>query len=501
MRSLGLLIGLVAGPALAGNVVTSAAPEHVAVTIYRAPDRGDQPMDRDWLRGYALITEERTVEIPAGRATLRFEGVAGGMLPESALVSGLPAGVREKNLDAALLSPRSLYVGAFGRPAVLRRRDEKTGAVREEPAVIRSTADGLIVETKAGFEAANCGPSTDGISFDRVPEALVAKPTLSVETEAAVASTAKVTLSYLAWGFDWQADYVVQMGKDGRTADILAWVTLASSDPTGFENADAAVVGGKVSREDEAPWGSPYQTEEMTFKCFAHPVEAVMPPPPPPVPMAAPMMMEAADIVLTARKMASPAVMAKEEALGDLKLYRLPVPTTVAANGQKQVAMLLKPGVKVMPWYVAGLYGGDHAVSRQLRMRNRVADGLGVSLPSGQVSVFEEHRGRPILAGSGSLADAAVAQDVDVGIGVATQVTVDEVDLARGKGWAERKAVVRNANPWPVRFEGVLRPPGDQRIGRSSAKLGKRNGQTVWQVTVPANSTRQLDYRVDNITR
>ena len=87
----------------------SAAPDAVAVTIYRAPDRAaDQAMNLGWLEGFALITETRTVEIPAGEATIRFEGVAGGILPESALVTGLPAGVREKNLDADLLSARTL---------------------------------------------------------------------------------------------------------------------------------------------------------------------------------------------------------------------------------------------------------------------------------------------------------------------------------------------------------------------------------------------------------
>lgn len=491
---------LAAGPAFAGTVVTSGAPDHVSVTIYPAPDRGDAPMDRNFLRGYALITEERTVEVPAGRATLRFEGVAGGMLPESALVSGLPAGVREKNLDAALLSPRSLHVGAFGRPVTLRRRNAKTGEVREEPAVIRSTADGLIVQTGAGFEAANCGPATDGVSFDRVPEGLVAKPTLSVETEAALATTARVTLSYLAWGFDWQADYVVQLDRDGRRADILAWVTLASSDPTGFGNADAAVVGGKVNREDNAPWEARYRAEDMTFQCFARPMQAIAPPAPPPVPMAPPMSMDVAEIAVTARRLAAPAAMAKEEGLGDLKLYRLPVPTTVAANAQKQVAMLLKPGVKVTPWFVAELYDGDHAVSRQLRMRNRASDGLGVSLPGGQVNVFEPFRGLPVLAGSGSMRDAAVAQDVDIGIGDAPQVTADDARVPGGKGWVEREAVVRNANPWPIRFEGKLRIGEGERIGRSSARLGKRNGLTVWQATVPAKGIAKLRYRVTGIT-
>jgi hypothetical protein len=62
-------------------------------------------MELEWLNGYALITETRRISIPAGEGEIRFEGVAGAILPESAIVTGLPEGVIEKNQDAWLLSP------------------------------------------------------------------------------------------------------------------------------------------------------------------------------------------------------------------------------------------------------------------------------------------------------------------------------------------------------------------------------------------------------------
>src|SRR3712207_8448528 len=58
------------------------------------------------LNGYALITETRRVSIPAGESDIRFEGVAGGILPETAILGGLPAGGVEKNQDADRKSTR-----------------------------------------------------------------------------------------------------------------------------------------------------------------------------------------------------------------------------------------------------------------------------------------------------------------------------------------------------------------------------------------------------------
>ena len=152
-------------PALA-QPVTSPAPDSVSVTIYRAPNaEPGAALNRDWLTGYALITERRSVTLPAGRATIRFEGVAGGLLPESAIVTGLPEGVREKNLDADLLSPRSLYARSLNRPVTIRRTI--AGKTVEERAIIRSGPDGAaIVETKEGIIAADCRPHTDALVCD-----------------------------------------------------------------------------------------------------------------------------------------------------------------------------------------------------------------------------------------------------------------------------------------------------------------------------------------------
>lgn len=64
-----LAAAMLATGAASAQPVTSPAPDSVSVTIYRNPDRpADRPIELGWLRGYALVTEQRTVTIPAGRA-------------------------------------------------------------------------------------------------------------------------------------------------------------------------------------------------------------------------------------------------------------------------------------------------------------------------------------------------------------------------------------------------------------------------------------------------
>lgn len=488
--------------------MVSATPEAVSVTIYRAPDReADTAMDLDWLEGYALITETRTVDIPAGAATIRFEGVAGGMLPESALVTGLPSGVREKNLDADLLSARNLYARAYGRPVILRRHSGKDGkgTVTEERAVIRSAPDGAaIVQTKSGFEIADCGRGiSDALVYTELPEGLSAKPTLSVRTESATAQRATISLSYLAWGFDWQTNYVVRLNPANGKADMMAWVTLASSDPTSFANAGAAVVGGKLDREDVREERTA-QDGELVLRCYLRPrVPAPMVVPPPPMPAPAPMMMamEAADIVVTAQRRSASVQAAPvtviEEGLGDLKLYRVPMPTTVAANAQKQVAMHDLKGVKLRIWHTADLgEGTDGQAEIKLRTRNRKEDGLGVALPGGPVAVFEPQGTDMLLVGQGGLRDYAVNEDVEFRLSSSPQVHVAVTETGSGARWTEYEAKVTNANSWPIQFEGSLRLYDGQKVVRPSAQLPRKYGRPTWTVRVPANGEATLRYRV-----
>ena len=99
--------------------VAAEAPSDLIVTVYRAPYRESGSIDLDSLQGFALVTETRLVRLPAGISRVRFEGVADGIEPASALVTGLPGEVIEKNRDARLLSPSALIAAAVGKPVEL----------------------------------------------------------------------------------------------------------------------------------------------------------------------------------------------------------------------------------------------------------------------------------------------------------------------------------------------------------------------------------------------
>lgn len=220
MRSAAILLAglgcVLAAPLWAREVVDASAPVDLAVTIYRDPDRDQEDeLDADDPRGLAMISETRRVTLPKGESTIRFEGVAEGMIGVSAIVTGLPGGTIEKNRNAQLLSPAALVDGTLGNRITITRMNPATGRQVSETAVVRTRADGgLVLQTGQGFEAVQCSGLPETLTYDRIPAGLSAQPVFSVDTRSAEGGTYDVTLTYLAWGFDWQADYVGRMSGE-----------------------------------------------------------------------------------------------------------------------------------------------------------------------------------------------------------------------------------------------------------------------------------------------
>ncbi|MFL6781359.1 MAG: DUF4139 domain-containing protein [Sphingomicrobium sp.] len=500
MRSLGLLIALaLSAPAGAQSIVTSPAPDGVAVTVYRNPDRGLEPLNLQWLGGYALVSETRHVRIPAGTSELRFEGVTSGIVPQSAIVTGMGEAVLEKNRDARLLSPGALLDAHLGERLRLRRTSKATGAVREQEAIVRSTADGVVLQTADGIEVLRCTGLNETPIAHEVPVGLSAKPTLSVRVRSPREVEREVTLSYITNNFDWQADYIAELSPAGDRISLFAWMTMANGDVTALENASTQAVAGKLNRERVEV--DPGEAKSISIICWPQgttsdiPLDVPPPPPPPPPPAAAtmspPPMPERGgeEIVLTGSK-----VMAQQERLGEVRLYRIPIAVTVAGKSQKQVALLEQPSVRISNILRLRVSPGivDEPLERVLVTRNRTAEGLGLPLPAGKVALFGQRDGRRILLGEGRIDDNAVGEKVEIPVATATGVRARQAPFTSEEGGGYQLTLTNDlSSPQIVEIELPLSAKA-----RGGGRLEKRDGWMLWRVTVSANGRSELRYRL-----
>jgi hypothetical protein len=509
-------------PALADDVI-AGPPQNPSVTIYRAPGRHGGSIDLDELGGFALIKETRAVRLPAGESRLRFEGVVEGIQSASAIITGLPEGVIEKNRDAAVLSPAALMRAALGARITLVRTNRKTGKVTRTPAKIRSADEnGVVFETAQGIEALRCSGLPETFTFDRIPAGLSSTPTLSVLTRATRETTATVTLSYLADDFDWAANYVATLTPDRRALNLAGWITLANGNGVGLPAAKVQIVAGRLNRADSA--GDADETRsEVIARCWPQGTTtsdlARLAPRAPAIQYTS-----VEEIVVTgARKpeamMAPPAPPPPPpEQLGDLKLYRLGERTTVAANQSKQVLMLSQAAVPFTRIYGTDLYAGGQNVATSattiLRTKNDAANHLGLPLPAGHLALFDHARGEDLLAGQSNLQDTAVGEDVELKVGVASDLQVrqtrltyvakprelvaltPELLLALHKGHAVEEIEIANAGNSPAPFELRLQTWGALHVSHADQPMDFKDGRPIFRLTVPAKGSIKVRYAV-----
>jgi hypothetical protein len=516
VRSAGSLLLLIAGGATAGLPVLAQtrpadvaadAPSALSVTVYRAPYRPSGSIDLDQLRGFALVSETRVVRLPAGESRLRFEGVADGIEPASAIITGLEEGVLEKNRDAALLSPSTLVAATLGRPVELVRTNPKTGKVVRRDATILaggSDPDGVVIRTPDGIEALHCSGFPETLSFENAA-GLASRPTLSVRIRTAEPVSAQVTLSYLARGFDWAADYTATLAPDGKHMDLGGWVTLANGNGVGFPQAHTQVVAGRVNREEGAvepiDLGGPIVATCWPRGTTSDPPEIVQ------VKKATPFGMAVTESSRAMFALAPVAAMAgavdaqrvMQEQLGDLKLYRVPEATTVASRQSKQVRLLDRSAIPVEIAYGTELStanpAGAQPASWLLRTKNNAANHLGLPLPSGRIAVFLQHGGERLLAHESDVRDLAIDEEVEIGMGRAPDVYV----TATQEGDSHHRVDIANARPAAIQFELTLRFHDDRvHVHEADRPVGTKNGRPIFRLTVPANSTLTLHYQTSS---
>jgi hypothetical protein len=508
--------------------VLADAPSDLIVTVYRAPYRETGSITLNSLQGFALVTETRLVHLPAGLSRVRFEGVADGIQPESALVTGLPGTVIEKNRDARLLSPAALIAASVGKQVELLRINRKTGKSERLAGTILSDAGGGVVfKTEQGIEALRCSGMPETFSFDPIAD-LSARPTLSVEIRAQNAVTQQITLTYLARGFDWAANYTADLSADGKHLNLGAWVTLANSNGVGFPNAHTQVVAGRINRDsgevepiDYGAWPVMAQCwprgstsdqpmilmrDESTDRMFKKSVNA-------PMPAAMNAMREL--VTVTAQKV-------QREQLGDLKLYRVPERTTLASRQSKQVRLMDQSAIPVTTIYQAQFMSGvpsSEPAQRVLRTKNSREDHLGLPLPSGVVEVFSERDGERLLQHESGIRDTAVDEEVEIDMGNSPDVQVSfnreetlvESDKAKQlplvPGVALRSvkvsnvqiAEISNARANAIQFELKVPLPEGARIVRADHPVETKNGRPIFRLKLPANETVAVRFQTQEV--
>ena len=428
----------------------------------------------------ALVRDVRRLTLRHGTSDLHFMDIAATVNPATVHFRSLSepsrVNVLEQNYEYDLLEPEKLLRKYVGRDVTIVRSRQEGGTTIEEDVQARLLSFNNGPVWRIGGEIVT-GLFATQYKFPELPGNLYSRPTLIWTLENQGGVDHRVEASYLAGGMAWNADYVLTVARDDRTADLDGWVTLRNGSGTSFNNASLQLVAGDLNR----------------------------------VRAEAGLMVDA--VRSASRALEAPAM--SQEAFSDYHLYTLGRRTSINNSETKQVSMLGATGFPVHKRYIvngqAMYYRNAQHPGSPLRddvqvfyqLKNDQASGLGMPLPAGVVRVYQsDSKGSLQFVGEDHVTHTPKDETISLKIGNAFDVVcerkqTDFQKIAANVYEMEFEITLRNHKTTPVTVE-VNEP-----IGGTWRMLQASHGWTktdAWasQFTVPVgiDGTSVLRYRV-----
>ena len=461
---------------LVGALQTSAAPE---ITVYN--------------QGFALVKENRSLDLAAGRQTAIVENVAQQIDTTSVRfrplsdASGLS--LLEQNYRFDLISPVAILARAVGTQIKFIRYENGNavtleGTLLSAPTAIVSnngsnyqTYNGMVIKDSKTGEIVLDPVGT--VVVKNIPDGLISKPSLLWDLQADKAGRQEIELSYITQGMNWTSDYVLTL-NDGNRADLQGWATLTNSSGTEYKNAKLKLLAGDVNRVQQNR----------------------------------PEAMAAAGAVLRMTKADS----FQEESLFEYHLYTLQRPTTLQNNETKQVSLLEGAGVPYTRKLIVdatrnfGRYYpsegaiGEGNIQPQVRVEfeNKLKNGLGMPMPAGRIRVYQRDKGGSIqFIGEDQIGHTPKDESISLVLGRAFDVVSSRkrTNFRRinDRAFSESFEIeVRNRKDTAEVVHVVERHYSDWKVTDKNQEFVKVDSDTMdFTVNLKANEVKKVIYTVE----
>lgn len=472
--------------------MSSSAPEYT-LTVYSSAEPGSLDSASlsdltEQLPGYALVRDERTLELARGRQELRFTDVAARMDPTTVAFVSLtdPSGTRvlEQNYQYDLVSGQKLLERYLGRNiTVLQVLGQETRKVSGE---LLSAQNGITLRLPSG--EVSTLTTWHAIDYPALPGGLITKPTLVWLLDAARAGEHKVRVAYQALGLTWWADYnIILDEREGCRMDLSAWVTIVNQSGGSFPNANLRLVAGEVHRARPPAVKMRTITQEMMVGAAA---------------------MDGFEeselfeyhLYTLGRRTDLP-----DNSTKQIELF----PAVVGARCRKQLVFTAAPEVRV--FYGPNTDQGFAATQRGqanafLEFENRAENRMGMPLPAGRVRVNQLAKdGSLEFIGEDTIRHTPRNETISLRLGTAFDIAGErrQTDFRSDfKGrWIEESFAIEVRNRKKEKATIILREYlyrwSGWKILEASHRYEKRDAQTIdFPIEVPADGTVSVRYKV-----
>lgn len=414
----------------------------------------------------ALVEDVRMMEMGAGRVRLEFPGVSAQIQAQTTSLVADDITILEQNFDFDLLTPTKMMEKAVGSTVRLIRTNPATGREVTETAQVLSANEGIVLRIGDRIEVLRDDGLPVRVLFDKIPDNLRARPTLSVAVNSARAGARPASLRYLTNGLSWKADYVGLFDERAGRLDLQGWVTLTNTSGAPYVNARTQLIAGAPGERGNRP-------------------------------------------IAAARRAGRGGAGGDATSFGDYHIYNLPLPTTIAENQTKQVSFLEANQARAAKIYDISRdsFGSEENPSGaavRLSMANSKEAGVGAALPAGTVRLYmKDSSGRAQFIGEDNIGHTPEGSDIKLNIGTAFDVTSQATMVSRvtpndKTTVTEMEYLFRNARSEAVTVRFVQSGlSGEADFTKASLEPKKLNANAYeWSVPVPARGETKLTFTV-----
>ena len=460
------MILLLSGVAGAETVTKSTIDDQVAVevTVYNA--------------NLGLVKDTRKIKLPKGKENeLQFMDVASFIMPVTVHAKSLTAPdqftILEQNYEYDLMNQQKLLDKYVGKRIKLMENNQYQDRKNIVDATLLSNNSGQIYqigdEIYLGYPGIQVLP--------KIPENLIAKPTLTWLYANNTAGAQELQVSYLTNNIGWKADYVLVLDKADVKADLSGWVTIDNKSGAIYNNAKLKLVAGDVNR-----------VQEMFKAEIRYAKELVMD--------------------------SSAGNQFQEQGFFEYHIYDLQRPTTIKDNQTKQISLLEAGGVDIAKEFL--VYGEQGYFTMQYReqnpkqkvnvyvkFKNAKENKLGLPLPAGTMRLYkQDDKGALQFIGEDRISHTPKDEEVTLKVGEAFDIVAErrQTDFRQVSTHVyetEWEIKVRNHKKEDA-VVGLIEPvPGDWTMISNSQPYEKKDAFTVrFDVRVPKDGEATVKYRV-----
>lgn len=416
------------------TIYSTATPGAIPPEMYR-PTPGQSGYRNPWnqVPGYAMIRQERTLDVKGGVSTVSFQDVAALLDPTTVRFESLtdPDGTRvlEQDYRFDLLSMDKMLERYIDKAIIFNGQEMTLMSVAGGGMLLRGP-DGRI-QFQEGY---------NGVVFSSLADGLITKPTLIWTLAADRGGSQEARITYQTGGITWWADYnlLFTPGADENsgTLDVGAWVSILNQSGGSYEDATLKLVAGDVNRAPQPQPPMMYARGQMAEMAMDKGFE--------------------------------------EKAFFEYHLYTLGRPVTIPDRSTKQIELFEAargvPAQKILLYDGAAefaRYGGrmedqnfgvssNAKVEVYLQFENAKEHGLGIPLPSGRIRVnqTDDADGTQEFIGEDVIDHTPRNEEVRIKLGNAFDVVGErrQVAFERGRNWMTEtiEVTLRNRKAEPV---------------------------------------------------